>query len=148
MTNVYWPVYMINPKGDNRNVQRSIDLLLPNKLELQQAPRDSQCITYYWIWCGCSCRHFSFISSLFTLKVSFPCLSYFPPSPPPFVLSISEMLSPGGKEGVIWSLRALIKTSVWLSGISCADVWVSLSMFHLYCGYMIISLFSCTFSAV
>lgn len=31
----------------------------------------------------------------------------------------------GGKEGVIWSLWALIKTSVWLSGISCADVWVS-----------------------
>lgn len=47
------------------------------------------------------------------------------PSPPAFVLSISEGLSPRGKEGVIWSLRALIKTSVWLSGISCADVWVS-----------------------
>lgn len=47
------------------------------------------------------------------------------PSPPPFVLSISEGLSPWGKEGVIWSLRALIKTSVWLSGISCADVCVS-----------------------
>lgn len=31
----------------------------------------------------------------------------------------------GGKEGVIWSLWALIKTSVWISGISCADVWVA-----------------------
>lgn len=33
----------------------------------------------------------------------------------------------GGREGVIWSLQALIKTSAWFSGISCTDVWVSVS---------------------
>lgn len=84
------------------------------------------------IWWGCSCKYFSFALTL-SLTSSLP-LCYkshflvFPtisPSPPPFVVSISEGLSPRGKEGVIWSLRALIKTSVWLSGISCADVWVS-----------------------
>lgn len=68
----------------------------------------------------------SLISSLpLCYKSHFLVFPTFFPSPPPFVLSISEGLSPRGNEGVIWSLRALIKTSVWLSGISCADVWVS-----------------------
>lgn len=52
----------------------------------------------------------------FSFVHSFPLLLLF--------FSISKGFSPRGKEGVIWSLPALIKTSVWLTGISCADVWV------------------------
>lgn len=81
------------------------------------------------IWWVCSCICFLFrtlflTSSLSMFEVSFPLLSYilFPSSF--FFFSISKGFSPRGKEGVIWSLPALIKTSVWLTGISCADVWV------------------------
>lgn len=122
-----------SPKGDSGNVRRSIDLFNSNKQELQQGSQGfpAHHLRLKLIWWGCNWRYYSF--SL-TLSLSSSCsLSYkshflfFPtffPSPP-FVLSISEGLSPRGKEGVIWSLQALIKTSVWLTGISCADVWVS-----------------------
>lgn len=123
---------MVKPKGDNGNVRTSIDLFLSNKQELQQGSQGFPVhhLLLKLIWWGCSCRYFSFslclISSLSSCcKSHFLVFATFSPSTPPFVLSISEGLSPRGKEVVIWSLRALIKTSVWLSGISCADVWVS-----------------------
>lgn len=65
---------------------------------------------------------FSDILSLYVWSlISFSFVHSFPSS---FFFSISKGFSPRGKEGVIWSLPALIKTSVWLTGISCADVWV------------------------
>lgn len=81
------------------------------------------------IWWVCSCICFLFhtlflTSSLSMFEVSFPFLSYILFPPTPFFFSISKGFSPRGKEGVIWSVPALIKTSVWLTGISCADVWV------------------------
>lgn len=66
---------------------------------------------------------FSDILSLYVWSlISFSFVHSFPSSS--FFFSISKGFSPRGKEGVIWSLPALIKTSVWLTGISCADVWV------------------------
>lgn len=80
------------------------------------------------IWWVCSCMFsfshtFSDILSLYVWSlISFSFVHSFPSSS--FFFSISKGFSPRGKEGVIWSLPALIKTSVWLTGISCADVWV------------------------
>lgn len=128
MTNMYRATYMEKLKAVSGNV-RSIDPFPSNKQELQQGSQGfpAHCLLLKPVWGSCSCRHFSFSLSP-SLPPSLIYFLFFPtffPSPPPFVLAISEGLSPLGKEGVIWSLRALIKTSVWLSGISCADVCVS-----------------------
>lgn len=95
-----------------------------------RAPRDPQLIVYYWGQsdeAAAADISFSLPRSLSLYATSLISLSFLRSLPLLllFVLPISEGLSPRGKEGVIWSLRALIKTSVWLSGISCADVCVS-----------------------
>lgn len=107
------------PKADSGSV-RVIDL--SNKQDSQQDSWDFLPV----------CNMSLFVSSILSLSFSFPLLS---------------QMGPMGKEVVIWSLQALIKTSVWLSGISCADVWVYFSVvlwihgnLHLLCFLFSLSL--------
>ena len=121
---MYSTTFMEKLKSVSGAVRGSIDL---NKQEQSSQGFTADCVLLKPVWRGCSCRYFLSHSLSITSSLSLCYKSHFLVFPTFFFLLCcpSEGLSPRGREGVIWSLWALIKTSVWLSGISCADVCVS-----------------------
>lgn len=124
VTDFYCSTYMEKPGAVGESV-RIIDRFISNKQKLHWG---SKGFPAHWILLRPICRLqlqiFHFLTQLPSFYM-FPCFLDFPSFAVPFFFSPSQKVSARGQRGCNLKLRALIKTSVSLVGISCADVCVS-----------------------